>query len=144
MRLIQRYAEVEAPKSFGGLYADQSQGGLINVGFTDGAAQHLEALRDLFPYPELLRSFPVTQSLAELEATTDRITGDLDALAAEGIDVRAVGPLVPENAVQVAAHHGVISGFVRFSNGSKDGIYSFVQNAQRALNARVRTCCAGP
>lgn len=37
--------------------------------------------------------------------------------------------------------HGIVSGFVTYSDGNRDAIYSHIANAQSALGLRVRTCC---
>lgn len=37
--------------------------------------------------------------------------------------------------------YGIVSGFVEFSDGNRDAIYSHIANAQSALGLQVRTCC---
>lgn len=38
--------------------------------------------------------------------------------------------------------HGVVSGYVEWSNGDRDGIYSHVSHVESQLGVSIRTCCS--
>lgn len=97
--VILRYAENRAPELFAGAYIDE--GGLVQVGFTNGAERHLRALRQEFPLPERLRAFEARRGEAELNRLVKQISGDIPTLVEQGIDVRTVGVDVKRNRVTV-------------------------------------------
>jgi hypothetical protein len=102
MPIVYKYVERNAELVFGGAYiSDQATGGIANVAFTQDSARHLQNIRREFPYPDRLRLFPVRRPLIELDALHDRVAGDIDALAREGITVHSVATDVKSNTVEI-------------------------------------------
>ena len=99
--VIEDYGKTSAANSYAGRYTDYANGTLVYVGFTRDADYHLAELKKIFRYPEKLRLFPVTRTIADLKGVHERIVDDIDALAAEGVDVRAISTSVRGNVVEV-------------------------------------------
>lgn len=98
---VDAYVQQHAPETFAGIYTDHGAGGLVYVGFTADGARHLGELRKVFAYPDLLRTFPAQRSQKELQALSERLSEDLPALWAQGLDVRMVGVNTRRNGVDV-------------------------------------------
>ncbi len=77
--------------SYAGVYLDQTQGGLVEVGFTSNPQQHLSELQAIFPYPAQLRVFTASATLAQLHATHDQIFTDWQAGKLGAVQINAVG-----------------------------------------------------
>ena len=87
--------------TFAGAYIDQQNGGLIYFGFTEDADQRLQALRNVYAYPELLRTFAADLTEVGLDDLLTRIETDRDALLVEGIKINSLATDVEVNAVRV-------------------------------------------
>jgi YD repeat-containing protein len=100
--VIDDYGQGSAPETYAGVYLDQLQGGAVYVGFTQDVASHMQALRNLFPYPDALHSFTADQTLVQLEALSDRVEADIPDLEASGVPVESISTDLPQNRVEVA------------------------------------------
>lgn len=89
-----------ASASYAGTYIDQEQG-LVYVGFTENADQHIAEIAKVFPLSSRLRAFMAARTEATLEALHERISDDVPLLRLEGIDVRAVITDIDTNLVYV-------------------------------------------
>lgn len=56
MDIVRDYGLSYAQADYAGTYIDQEQRGLVFVGFTRSAAEHLRRLKAIFPFPERLRT----------------------------------------------------------------------------------------
>lgn len=97
---IEDYA-LDYASEYADLYTDQAGGGLIYVGWTRNADQHMADLRARFPYPERLRSFTAARTKDDVATLHQRVTADVDVLRADGIDVQSVATSVEGNVVEV-------------------------------------------
>lgn len=93
----------DSPDTYAGLWIDQAGGGLVRVGFTENAEDHLPALRQTYPYPDRLRVFTAEWTLNELQAAAEQVAADDDDLADYGIELNAIRVREDMNAVQVGA-----------------------------------------
>lgn len=100
-REVNSYVEVQAGDSFAGMLVDQQAGGILRVGFSDDAPQHLERLRARSDAPERITTFAADHSEAELDTFADRIGRDLDELGDLGVHQVAVD--VEQGTVEVTA-----------------------------------------
>ncbi len=87
------------PKTFGGLYIDQANGGTIVVLVTDD--QSVARWRDLAPAGAEVELRHVKRTLQELDHTHQALIDDWDALGRQGIDIRSIATSVPTNVVDV-------------------------------------------
>jgi hypothetical protein len=79
--------------AYAGIYIDQSQGGLVYVGFTQNAAANFDAVKALYPYPDMLRLFPTTPQFtyAQLQTLMDQIADDMASGALDADNVVSGG-----------------------------------------------------
>jgi hypothetical protein len=99
--IIQEFGDTTARSTFAGFYIDQRTGGTVRVGFTADAANQLQALKQLFPYPDKLASFAAPYTEDQLEAFQNQIGSDLPSL--ESLGVYTVGLSFEHSAVAVGA-----------------------------------------
>lgn len=88
LRLQDAVAELEPvaaaqwPSTFGGLWIDHRNGGVVHVAFTDGAEANVAALGARFTRPDLLRAETVRWSLASLLDAQRAVVADRDRASA--------------------------------------------------------------
>lgn len=97
---VERYAK-RHQSTFAGFFIDQDSGGVVRAGFTSGAADRLDALRDRVPFPARVDTFRADFSQRDLAGFARRVASDLRDLNALGVHQVAVD--VARNAVSVEA-----------------------------------------
>jgi hypothetical protein len=102
---IDDYGANQAAADYAGLYIDPQHGGLIYVGFTANAARHMQDLQALYPYPELLRTFPTapTRTYAALSTLADQVTSDWNSGTLDADNVSGVNVNEETNTVDVSS-----------------------------------------
>lgn len=99
---IDDYGTTQAAADYAGIYVDHVNGApVVNVGFTQNAAQHLADIRAFSPQPSRVHTFSATRSLAALTDTQTRVENDWDTLEASGMALTSVSVEVQANEVQV-------------------------------------------
>lgn len=90
LSVVDDFGAGQAAASYAGLYIDQKDGGKIYVGFTQNVTANMNAIKAIYPQPQLLYPFPVapTRTVAQLDALQDRVSNDWTAgtLAADLIN----------------------------------------------------------
>lgn len=86
---------------FGGLYIDQSSGGVIDIATTGDASATLKDATSSAPSGAVLRSRHVQYTLQQLSALKDRVTQDVSSLTAAGVEVATIGVDVVANRVRI-------------------------------------------
>lgn len=95
------------PDTFAGLWRDYtSNGGRVQVAFTDDAQAKATTLAALFADPGFVDGVSATFTEAELSSLADQITSDLPALKSQGVNVRTVEFDVIRNRVTVVVPDG--------------------------------------
>lgn len=116
--LIPEWAEAHAPGTYGGYYVDHRAGGVIHVGFTEGQATAVAAIRQipgLLAPESMIQGYPQspTLSVAAISATEEAVA---DAVGANQsildvvtrIDANEVGSRIQVGATDV----GTVSAFI--------------------------------
>ncbi len=96
--VVRSYVEREAADSFAGMWIDHKSGGVVRVGFTENAQNHLAEIRKRAPYPDWIEVFEARYTLAELQQLKDRVSTDMREL-----ELSTVAVAVELNAVEVGA-----------------------------------------
>jgi hypothetical protein len=89
------------PETFAGVWLGAGLQPQYNVAFTADLDSHREAMLRLYPRPDVVRVHRAEYTKAELEEIADRISEDVDELAARGIKWMSVGPDDEANRVEV-------------------------------------------
>jgi len=87
------------PADYAGLYIDQTQGGLVYVGWTQNAASHMQDLQSLFAYPSRLRSFSPLRTAAQLDTLNSQVTQDWLGGKLDSYNIQLVGEDLRNNNV---------------------------------------------
>ncbi|HEV3002527.1 MAG TPA: DUF6531 domain-containing protein [Solirubrobacteraceae bacterium] len=102
LHIVKNYVTQHAlGSSFAGTWTDHPNGGIVYVGFTADAQAHVDAIKQLFPYPTRLRAFTAERSRSSLDATHEQIRNDLELLRSLMIDVRSIVTMNQGNTVEV-------------------------------------------
>jgi hypothetical protein len=105
LAVVDEYGANQAAGSFAGAYIDQRNGGAIYVGFTSNVATNMNAVKAIYPHPELLHPFPTTpqRTLQQLDALQAQVETDWDNGALSTLGINSVGQDAEANQVVVTS-----------------------------------------
>lgn len=93
LSVVDDWGASQGQAAFAGTYVDQQNGGAIYVGFTNNVTANMNAVKAIYPHPELLHPFPTTpaRTLQQLDALETQVESDWDSGALSALNVNSVG-----------------------------------------------------
>lgn len=101
-KAVREWAEDAAPDTFGGLYVDHLDGGVLKVKFTGNAENRRAVLEGLVPHPERLVLTSVDRSLASLVEQQVRVDLASPELVKQGVHITSTSVSERENRLEVS------------------------------------------
>jgi hypothetical protein len=121
--VVDDYGANQAAGSYAGTYVDQSNGGAIYVGFTQNVTANMDAIKAIYPHPELLHPYPTTpaRTVQQLDALQAQVEADIDNGTLAGLHIDTTGQdeelnqVVVTSAAPTAADQALLTA--RYGNG---------------------------